>query len=276
MTMRYALKHIYLITALTLGVTAGHPLYAQDALPDPSSVPMAEGVPASSVGSTSTVFVPDAMGGVPSAMPVAGSALPGSPLGVTPNSPLLETANQPQIVKDAVTGLQKTESINLDDMIRAQDAINRLDLLLEIEKRQLELKKIRDERTKPTVALGAAIPASALNLPSTPLRPASRPRSDDDDDGDNGGGFSSSGGSLDKYAIQRITGVNGSYMAMLMGGDDKVSSVKSGDTLSDGTKVKSISLTSVTLVKGKKSKVLKVPSDSYIVRGSAGHSGAAE
>jgi type IV pilus biogenesis protein PilP len=181
--------------------------------------------------------------------------------GISPgaDSTLIKPAATPQAVTDAVARLQKVDNINLDDMIRAQDAINRLDLLLEIEKRQTEIKKLRDERDKPKIPplLSGAIPVSALNLPpraSTPMPPPSSSSA------------SSAKSKSDSYAVRRIVGTEGRYMATIDTGGDTVS-VHTGDTLPDESKVTSISLTSVVL-KGKgKSKTLTIPSDAYIVRG---------
>lgn len=211
------------------------------ALPAPAPTPAAPPVAVTTTVTTTALPAPAPM------------VVPGSP----PPSNLTTSPTTPKIVQQAVDGLQKTDPINLDDMIRAQDAINRLDLLLEIEKRQTELKKLRDERNKPST-LSAGIPASALNLPpihtaavSTMPRPISAPPP-----------VSSSG-----YSLKRIEGSDGRYSAVL-GDGDKMMSVHQGETLPDGSKVKAVSLTSVSLIKDKKSKTLTIPSDSYIVRGS--------
>ena len=186
----------------------------------------------------------------------------------------------PSAVQDAVTRLQKVDQINLDDMIRAQDAINRLDLLLEIEKRQTELKKVRDERNKPSASaaaaglLGSAIPASALNLPKPPSLPASDVPSFSQSSSTSftsKSSFSSkkpedTSGPSSKYSIKRISGTDGRYFAVINTDDNASQSVHAGDKLPDGTIVKSITLTKVSLIKDKKSKDLTIPSDSYIVR----------
>ncbi|MBY0428578.1 MAG: hypothetical protein K2Q32_05105 [Alphaproteobacteria bacterium] len=195
---------------------------------------------------------------------------------------LTATPVMPSAVQDAVTRLQKVDQINLDDMIRAQDAINRLDLLLEIEKRQTELKKVRDERNKPAASavaaaglLGSAIPASALNLPKiTSLPAADTPSvsSSSSSSFTSKSSFSSkkseadSGGPSSKYSIKRISGTDGRYFAVINTDDNASQSVHSGDKLPDGSIVKSITLTNVSLIKDKKSKNLTIPSDSYIVR----------
>lgn len=178
-----------------------------------------------------------------------------------------------------MTRLQKVDQINLDDMIRAQDAINRLDLLLEIEKRQTELKKVRDERNKPAASataaaaaglLGSAIPAAALNLPK--INVADTPSSSSSSSsGSSSPSFSipkpkSSEGPSEKLSIKRISGTDGRYFAVINTDDNSSQTVHVGDKLPDGTLVKAITLTSVSLFKDKKSKNLTIPSDSYIVR----------
>ncbi len=263
-------KHIMHLTGITAALvisvaTLGSAAHAQEAsgtLPAPSALPAATATAATPVAGTTQVFVPAASSSAATAT-TASASVPLSPAPVGTTGGIMTTPETPHVVTDAVNGLQKTDPINLDDMIKAQDAISRLDLLLEIEKRQNEIKKVRDERNKPS-ALGAAIPASALNLPSmssSSIKPM-RPRSDDDSDE----GFTApSSGGLDKYAIKRITGTNGRYAAVLNSGSTS-QNVRAGDKLSDGTLVKTITLTSVTLVKGKKSRSLTIPSDSYIVR----------
>ncbi|MBI3419679.1 MAG: type IV pilus biogenesis protein PilP [Proteobacteria bacterium] len=196
------------------------------------------------------------------AAPVGSTTVGASLPGASPGGPLTQPANTPHIVQDAVTGLQKTDPINMDDMIRAQDAINRLDLLLEIEKRQTELKKLRDERNKP-VGLSAAIPASALNLPTRTAGASMaaalpRPSAPITIEPPKPSGT---------YNLKRIVGTSGQYLAILSVGDKTVSA-RAGETLPDGSKVKSVTLTSVSLVKDRKSKTLTIPSDAYIVRGS--------
>jgi type IV pilus biogenesis protein PilP len=188
--------------------------------------------------------------------------VPGSPPGALPppSTPLNSSPATPKIVQEAVTGLQKTDPINLDDMVRAQDAINRLDLLLEIEKRQSELKKIRDERNKPSLTSG--IPASALNLPK-PSLPSSAPSADRPITIP----VAPPPSPISNYSLKRIMGSEGRYAAVLDDGG-KTLSVRPGETLPDGSKVKTVTLTSISIEKDKKSKTLTIPSDSYIVRGS--------
>lgn len=276
----------------TLPNPAGMPSAAQPVFQPATAMPIAATGPASTAPvattTTTTTTVVPTPSPVPSAqLPVhnatapaaSASIVPVTPAstvnpipsipaigGAAPNSALTTSPATPQIVQDAVTRLQKVDQINLDDMIRAQDAINRLDLLLEIEKRQSELKKIRDERTKPAASnlLGSAIPASALNLPklsvptpsdaATPIKPIKASAAP------------SSSGDSDKYSIKRISGADGRYLAVISLEDNSSQTVRAGDKLPDGSLVKAINLTSVSLFKDKKSKTLTIPTDSYIVR----------
>ena len=234
----------------------------------PSSPPLSSGAPAVfvPVAPTSGVAVPAP--GMPNQM---GGEMGGGIInGGSTNNNLMRPAQTPKIVQDAVTGLQKTDPINLDDMIRAQDAINRLDLLLEIEKRQSELKKIRDESNKPAASslLGNSIPASALNLPAASSRPAPSAPSSEPSPPPAPKKVTPPPASepSEKYSIRRIIGSSGQYMALINTGEDRPQTIKAGDKLSDGSIVKSIGLTNVVLTKDKKSKILAIPTDSYIVR----------
>ncbi len=297
------------VSALLIGFTLSGHAGAQDALadtlPSPASATAktatAPASPSSSLpssssgissGSASTVTMPSSSTSSSASsssviVPVtsSGSTLNGAPGLPGTGGGLTSTPIMPSAVQDALTRLQKVDQINLDDMIRAQDAINRLDLLLEIEKRQTELKKVRDERNKPAVAaaaaaglLGSAIPASALNLPKV----SSLPAVDTPSSSSSSNSFSSkptyspgkkadgeSSGPSSKYSIKRISGTDGRYFAVINTEDNSSQTVHSGDKLPDGSLVKSISLTNVALFKDKKSKNLTIPSDSYIVRESS-------
>jgi type IV pilus biogenesis protein PilP len=290
------------IAAMTLGLVLPTAGFAEDlkALPAPTPMPMLPATPAASsappaasplaaaplpsapspatAATTTTTTTTTSMPAMatPSSMPSVPTVSPGMPpMGAMPGTTTTSTSTTsgplgtqpatPKIVQDAVAGLQKTDPINLDDMIRAQDAINRLDLLLEIEKRQAELKKLRDERNKVTASaspLGAGIPASALNLP--PMKAAVTPPSPSPSMNIPKPSIVSSPSS--NYSLKRIMGAEGRYSAVLVDGGSTVTA-RPGETLPDGSKVKSVSLTSVSLVKDGKRKNLTIPSDAYIVRG---------
>ncbi len=315
----YALMTIAITTALSallLGLSFSGQAFAQDALADTLPAPASATTPSASAPATATTALPSGSAAAPVLTPAPGagtttsttttttigtvptsttstssvivpvtsttSTLPvGGPVGgkVDSGGGLTMSPVMPSAVQDAMTRLQKVDQINLDDMIRAQDAINRLDLLLEIEKRQTELKKVRDERNKPAVTaaaaaaaasglLGSAIPASALNLPKIAATEAPPPPSSSSSSSSS---FTppkpkSSEGPSEKLSIRRISGTDGRYFAVINMDDNSSRTVNVGDKLPDGTIVKEITLTSVSLLKDKKSKNLTIPSDSYIVR----------
>ncbi|MDX1922129.1 MAG: type IV pilus biogenesis protein PilP [Alphaproteobacteria bacterium] len=318
----YALITVAL-SALLLGLSFAGQAVAQDALADtlpapassttppaaaPTPAPASSALPSASTTTSATapVFTPttgatttstttttttgttptsSAIVPVPSSsttLPITGAAAAaaGGGLNMSPQTP--------SAVTDAMARLQKVDQINLDDMVRAQDAINRLDLLLEIEKRQTELKKVRDERNKPSVAsataaaaglLGSAIPAAALNLPKIPVAdtpavtPSFTPKASSSSSSSSSSTSSkSSSGPSEKLSIRRISGTDGRYFAVINLEDNSTQTVHAGDKLPDGSLVKSITLTSVSLIKDKKSKNLTIPTDSYIVRESTGAS----
>lgn len=215
---------------------------------------------------------------VPSGSAPAAAFVPPGGVGVAPAAnanPKPDLSNQtvamPAAVDDAVRRLQKTDMVNMDDMARAQDAVNRLDLLLEIQKRQNDLNKLIEERKKASTS--SLFPAGMLPIPKAALMP---------DRADmmanniqkihlpkNNFGDSDS----ESYSVLRVTGVNGIYAVLIQTGGqtgsddkDKTKLVHVGDTLPDGSKVKLISLTRVVLAKGKKLITLSPASNDYIVR----------
>lgn len=187
-----------------------------------------------------------------------------------PSSP-----NIPSAVTDVVTDLKRAEkNVTLEDVARAQDALARLDLLLDIEKKINEIEKTRDERKSIGKSLSresnssfGQIPASALNLPisgntggmTSPFRaataapaiapkpsvpavtppPAPKP-------------------SADGYKVEQINGSNGRYRAVISEGSKK-NTVSVGEKLGAFT-VSNISATGVTLSNDKDRKVLTVES----------------
>ncbi len=258
---------------LATAMTLSPPVLAQNGVSQPTPLPSALPSSASALPSAPVTTTTTTTTTAP--LPVKPTVAPGATLMPPPGTTVVlpgvvpppgdagalgQTPPMPHAVQDAVNGLQKTDPINLDDMIRAQDAINRLDLLLEIEKRQTELKKLRDDRTKPA-SLGMGIPASALS--PLPMKPASMPPMPKP-----AAMGSSEAKSSDDYSLKRIIGSDGRYSAIISTGNNKVVSVRAGQKMPDGSKVTSVTLTSVSLMKGRKSKTLTIPSDSYVVRGS--------
>lgn len=209
-------------------------------------------------------------------MPAMGGEMPATPAmkpmaaagaGSTP-----EGKNIPTAVTDVVTDLKRAEkNVTLEDVARAQDALARLDLLLDIEKKINEIEKVRDERksigksfSRDTSASGGfgQIPASALSLPmtgSSPFRPTastvsqpSRPVVSTP--------APSPRASADGYTVEQITGSNGRYRAVVSDSGGKKSTVSTGEKL-NGFTVSNISASGVTLTNDKDRKVLSVESN---------------
>lgn len=206
----------------------------------------------------------DTMGGT---MPASPSMKPvtAAGAGATP-----EGKNIPTAVTDIVTDLKRAEkNVTLEDVARAQDALARLDLLLDIEKKINEIEKVRDDRksigksfSRDSVGSGGfgQIPASALSLPmggGSPFRPStpsvSQPKPQ-------APAPAAPRASADGYTVEQITGSNGRYRAIISDSGGKKSTVSTGEKLS-GFTVSNISATGVTLTSGKDRKVLPVESN---------------
>ncbi len=154
----------------------------------------------------------------------------------------------PDMVKSAAKNLDSTASnFTLDDLNSARQALTRLEVLIELEKRMNELEKIRAERATGSklVALANSIPASALTPPPSIKQavahetiPAPAPvRS--------------------SIELVRITGSEGYYTAMLrVNGTLKM--MRTGDKLSDGRYVRQISSSSVEISGGEHEEALQI------------------
>lgn len=143
-------------------------------------------------------------------------------------------------VKNVVKQLSTIDSVNLDDLNTARQAVVKLEMLIEIEKRLAELDKIHSDRNGASEkALAAAIPASALSAPlsMSASSMASKPSS-----------HASSSESLPSMSmntqhteVTRVSGADGHYTAIVQG---KVFRV--GDSLPDGSTVTAIAAKQVT------------------------------
>jgi len=176
----------------------------------------------------------------------------------------------PKSVTEIVDDLRKSEKdVSLEDVARAQDALTRLDLLLDIQKRINDIQKERnngeEDKQKASRAsmAGMGMPPGAFNFPmpaaalgnndvgmpsgmaptATPTHPmniasAMEPSSSSD------------------MTVDQITGVNGRYRAVIdVSGSKKT--VEQGDKVGRYS-VQKISATGVTLANGNDRKVLAV------------------
>ncbi len=188
-----------------------------------------------------TVVAPIAQPGMPSLMPSA-VAVTAPPAGMPTGTPA--------VVTQVMSNLQDSKNnVSVEDLSKAQDALTRLDLLLQIEKKIGEIKKTQDDRESNGSGGGMAggmvgqIPASALVLPGQMSG-----------GGMAGGGapvvsnpiISSAPASSASYEIEQISGTNGNYSAILMTPDGDRKTVRAGDKL-DGRRVEAVSFDSVQL-----------------------------
>jgi len=166
----------------------------------------------------------------------------------------------PDAVKNVVKRLNNaTEGTTLEDLNAAREAIAKLDVLIDIEKRLNDLSTIRKERDKDSFV--PALSASSLGLrnslppplpaatasaaPYVPPAPMVMPAAN--------------------IEVHRVMGVAGRYMATIkIDGNDKI--VREGDKLSDGSVVHSISAQGVTVVKDKTKRTYQVKDIGAIVR----------
>ena len=196
------------------------------------------------------------------ASPASAIALPAGT--TTPPPPALQDSEDeesslikvPKSVNNVLKKLDKaTESVTLDDINAARDAIAKLDVLLDIEKRLSDLASIRHEREEKTMA--AALPASALGTGvSAPPPPSNYP--------------AASGGSPPMTApppvmsfssdpeVARIVGADGRFVASIKEVDGKTLRVREGDKLIDGSVVTSISRKGLTIERDKNTRTIRV------------------
>jgi len=191
--------------------------------------------------------------------------------------PLLEPGSQkgvntgkdfiPDKVPDSVKGVIKrlnaeTENVTLEDLNTAREAVAKLDMLIDIEKRLNDLKKLRQEREEQSIS--TMLPATALGMrtvptpattvisqqnqmPMTPQPPVPV----------------ASGG----LEIKHIAGAAGRYTAFIKTGEDKTKMVRAGDRLSDGSIVKEITSRGIVTEKGKERRTVQIKDAAVVFNG---------
>lgn len=130
-------------------------------------------------------------------------------------------------VKEVMHHLNNSvENVTINDLNSARQAIAKIDILIELEKKMAELEKIRQERENKVMP--AALPASALTPGQTTEAALPMPM----------------GGNVD---LVRVIGITGHYRAIIKAGYDGNKTVDVGDALSNGEIITAISTTSMTL-----------------------------
>jgi len=175
----------------------------------------------------------------------------------------LSSPKMPESVKNAVKRLSTaTEDVTLEDLNAAREAVAKLDILIDIEKRLSDLETIRQEREEKSMS--GALPASAFAIPGTAMPVAQVPVASMPD------GTSvpmPPMGAVGEVEVTRIVGVAGRYTAMVKIGDGKPTSVRPGDKIDDGSVVQDISSRSVTLLKDKKTRTVDIKDIAVVFNG---------
>ena len=176
----------------------------------------------------------------------------------------MASPKMPDSVKGVVKRLNSaTENVTLEDLNSAREAVAKLDILIDIEKRLNDLATLRQEREEKS--LSNAIPASVLGSRGAPApSPAFSPLP---------------GPSMPpppvvytplpsaSIEIQRIVGAGGHYMALVKSGDGKATLVHEGDKLSDGSVVQNITGHGVTVLKNKTTRTIQVKDVAVVFNG---------
>ncbi|MFY9288926.1 MAG: hypothetical protein WAO98_10545 [Alphaproteobacteria bacterium] len=144
--------------------------------------------------------------------------------------------------RDAIKQLSSSDTVTLDDLNTARQAIAKIDALIEIEKRLAELEKVRGgDRGR---SLASSIPASALAppVPSLPVPALPVPSQSSQV-------FNQipTMPSLSPVEISRITGNAGRYTAYVKGVDGQFKPVKVGDAVPGAGKVLAITPNGISL-----------------------------
>lgn len=160
----------------------------------------------------------------------------------------------PSSVKNVVKRLNHaTKDITLEDLNSAREAVVKLDVLIDIEKRLNDLMSLRKEREESIDGLSASLPDTALAgmPPAIPVMSAPMPIM-------SAPSPMPSSSALDEIEVLRISGASGRYSAMVQSSDGSEQMVRVGDKLSDGSKVLGISRKGVTFKAGSKKRTIQV------------------
>lgn len=176
----------------------------------------------------------------------------------------------PSSVKNAVKKLNSgSDNVTIDDLNSAREAIVKLDVLIDIEKRLADLAQIRKEREEKLNDLSGSLPSSALGGAGIPVPGGIAPPSLAPSVPAAGMPAPTSpvpmpmpimGGGDVSFEVVRITGASGNYVASIKeNGSDTPKNIHVGDKLSDGSEVTSISRNGVTVkMADKKTKTIQV------------------
>lgn len=253
-----------LATVLCFAVVLGsHTVQAQESAPvlaqpvSPSAAPVANAVPGptSTQVSSSVKEALDSISVPGSSSSVMKDKVPEASKKDAVDSDSSAASADSQAIPESVKGVVKklnetTENVTLENLNEAREAVVKLDVLIDIEKRLNDLTKLRQAREEDTDSISRALPQSAL--PTIPLRPTSEdivppagvqpiaaatfatPPSD--------------------YEVVRVVGASGNYAAQIRDTSGSLKLVRVGDRLTDGSKVNGISIGGVSMTRPDKTK----------------------
>jgi type IV pilus biogenesis protein PilP len=250
--------------ALAVVLTVLYPLssHAQTTAPlvviDPSSSGAPKVIAPPAMSSTSKV-TEEPLGYGKAAMPEGGGVGDGSKRALTEAEDKASSS-----VEDVAKHIGVTDSITVEDLNAARQAVARIDALIDIEKHLIELEKVRSERDGGK-SFAAAIPASALKpvvhsqpamnitpepigVSSPPVVPMSMSRLEPD--------------------IILIVGADHHYSAMVKGAMGPATLVRVGDRLDNGGKVVAIEANHVEIEQNGARHTLNVKNVDTVFNGS--------
>jgi hypothetical protein len=177
----------------------------------------------------------------------------------------------PDSVKSVVKKLNGAgDNVTVEDLNAAREAVAKLDILIEIEKRMNDLATLRQEREeKLGGGLANAIPASALGRGGVSLPVSPQIQSPVAIQPVNSAPMAAPVNFVpsESIEIQKIAGAGGRYMAYVKAGDGKVKMYREGDKLPDGSVVVSISGHGMTVKKDKKTRTIQVKDVAVVFNG---------
>lgn len=175
----------------------------------------------------------------------------------------------PESIKGVIKRLNaETNEISLEDLNSAREAVAKLDMLIDIEKRLNDLADLRKEREEKLLnSLESSIPDSVFGHQQRKHGPFYKKQGDktisEPPPYESSLQQTSSpqlplAVSSPDVSVQRIIGSSGKYTAIIKFGGEEKKVVREGDKLSDGSVVKEITNQGIILVRGKERRTIKI------------------
>jgi hypothetical protein len=198
-------------------------------------------------------------------MPFAAGAqtLPQNAISI-PNAEEKATSDAPvdKKIPESVRAITKklssaaSNEATLEDLNSAREAIAKLDVLIDLEKRISDLAQLRQDREKASISplsAAALMPKNVQSpLPVRPIEPIEPVRHIEP--------VKAMVSSPDKVYVDRIFGTEGNYTAKIRIGANAPQTVREGDKVSDGGIVRAILPSGVRIVHGTQDRTYSVTS----------------